>query len=111
MSIYGNIDAALIFYRTYLKWLIKMGLVCSKLNPCLFMLFDENKNLRMIASCHVNNTQMAGPPGILTWFKTELKKRFSIKELGTLTKHLGIKHDWKIEADEVYFEATMDDLV
>ena len=66
----------------------------------------------MIASCHVDDTLVAGTKEAIAEFKAELSERFKLKELGIMTKHLGIKYDWRTdESGETYVVATMDDLI
>ena len=48
----------------------------------------------MIALCHVNNMLIVGRPKWGKYIKREIRKKFKIKELGLLQKHLRIKFNW-----------------
>lgn len=72
--IYRNVDAALCFYKLYAHNLMKMGFIQSKADPCLFILKDAQGKLLMLASCHVDDTQIAGPEDELEKFKEKLRK-------------------------------------
>ena len=96
MSIYGNVDAALRFYRTYARHLIdEMGMTRSKVDACLFYLKDSKGQVQLISSCHVDDTLLVGTRESIDLFKELLKKRFKLKEMGTLKKHLGLIYDWE----------------
>jgi hypothetical protein len=72
---------------------------------------DKDETL-LIAVCHVNDTQLCGLKSEIQWFKTEIKRRFKIKELGRLKKHLGIWYEWLTDENgEVYIQARMPKLV
>ena len=82
-SIYGNVDAALRFYRAYSKHLMdQMGMERSKVNSCLFYLYDELGRIALVAVCHVDDTLLVGTPERIKSFKEQLKVRFNLKELG-----------------------------
>ena len=83
-NIYGNVDAALRFYWLYAAYLIKLGFIRSKTDPCLFILKGEDGELNMLALCHVDDTQIAGTEEQLDAFKEGLRKRFKIKDLGEM---------------------------
>ena len=92
--IYGNVEAALRFYTTYAQYLIKeLGMTRSLTDSCLFFMKDESGKVVLMASRHVDDTQIAGRPEWIKFFKDKVKERFNIKELVRLQKHLGIKND------------------
>ena len=89
-TIYGNVDAALRFYNTYAQYLIdEIGMVRSKADACLFVWKDEAGRTKLVSSCHVDDTLLIGNKETIEQFKTSLKKRFKLKELGLMTRHLG----------------------
>lgn len=94
-SLYGNVNAALRFYNLYAKYLITMGFIRSKTAPCLFILKNDQGEMIMLASCHVNDTQITGEIAELENFMCNLKKRFNIKDLGKMKKHLGVSYSWE----------------
>ena len=110
-SIYSNVDAALIFYNTYAHFLIsEVGMTRSMTDGCVFFLKDIKGQIVLIASCHVDDTQIAGNLEWNAHFKAKVKQQFTIKELGRIKKHLGIRYDWVKEELEMQIQASMDDL-
>jgi hypothetical protein len=111
-SMYGNVDAALRFFRTLKEHLTKnIGMKNSQSDPCVFYLKDDNGATKLIVASHVDDCIMAGTKEAIEQFKMDVKKRFNITDLGLLKKHLGIWYDWKEENGEKYIEATMPKLV
>jgi hypothetical protein len=112
-SMYGNVDAALRFFRTLKEHLTKnIGMKNSQSDPCVFYLKDDSGATKLIVASHVDDCIMAGTKDAIEQFKMDVKKRFNITDLGLLKKHLGIWYDWKEEENgEKYIEATMPKLV
>ena len=110
-NIYGNVDAALIFYRLYAKFLVKIGFLRSITDPCCFFLRDENDNPKLLATIHVDDTMISGTPNDIEEFKKKVRTRFVIKDMGPLTKHLGVKYDWTEDEHGPKVVATLDDLI
>ncbi len=111
-SMYGNCDAALIYFKLFKKHLIeKMEMIQSLVDPCVFYKLHKEEVV-VIAVCHVDDNAIAGTPVWVKWFKEGVKQRFGITELGVLKRHLGIWYDWKTDENgERYVVATMPKLV
>ena len=90
---YGTVQAALQFFKKMVQNLTKVGLRQSKVDPCVFFI-KKNNALILIIATHVDDCAIAGKPNDIKWFKNEIKKHFTIKELGPLKKHLGVWYDW-----------------
>jgi hypothetical protein len=112
-SMYGNVDAALRFFRTLKEHLtVHIGMRNSQSDPCVFYLKDDDGKTRLIVASHVDDCIMVGPKHVIEQFKLDVKTRFNITDLGTLTKHLGIWYEWKKDDNgEKYIVATMPKLV
>ena len=112
-NIYGMFYAALIFYKAYSAQLMKqMGMERSQSDACLFVKWDTDGEVTLVTSCHVDDTLVAETQESIAEFKTQLKERFKLKEMGIMTKHLRIKYEWcKDKQGEPYVVATMDDLI
>lgn len=110
-NIYGNVDAALIFYCLYAKYLIKIGFLRSITNPCVFFLRDADNNPKLLASTHVDNTMISGTPKDIEELKEKIRRRFVIKEMGPLTKHLGVRYKWAEDEYGPKVVATLADLI
>jgi hypothetical protein len=108
-SMYGNVDAAIRFFKTFKMHLIeRMGMTQSLADPCVF--YKKNKEGRtiLIAICFVDDTLLFGLPEEMIWFKDGISKRFGYKDLGDLKKHLGVWYEEKTDENgEKYIEATM----
>jgi hypothetical protein len=73
-TIYGNVDAALRFYKTYAHYLTHdMGMKQCVANACLFTLKDEEGRTKLISSCHVDDTLLCGTKEEIEKFKKSLK--------------------------------------
>ena len=111
-SMYGNVDAALRFFRTLKEHLtVHIGMTNSRSDPCVFYLKDEYGKTKLIVASHVDDCIMVGPKDVIEQFKLDVKTRFNITELGVLKKHLGMWYEWKDDKGEKYIEATMPKLV
>ena len=88
-SMYGNSDAALIYFKLFKGHLIKEMLIGQSVtDPCVFYKEDEHGEVVVIAVCHVDDNAIAGTPVWIRWFKDGVKKRLGIADLGRLKKHL-----------------------
>jgi hypothetical protein len=112
-SIYGNVDAALIFFRTYKKHLTeKMGLEQSVVDPCVFYKRDEEGRTILVAITHVDDTMLTGTRKAIEEFKRGVKQRFGYTEQDGFVKHLGVWYKEKRdESGETYLEADMHDTI
>jgi hypothetical protein len=74
-SIYGNVDAAIRFFKTYKKHLVeKMGMIQSLADPCVFYKKNEAGRTVLIAICFVDDTLLIGLKTEIEWYKTNVKK-------------------------------------
>lgn len=108
-SMYGNVDAAIRFFRTYRKHLMEqMHMKQSLADPCVFYKKDDSGRTILIAICFVDDTLLFGLKEEIEWYKTGVKKRFEYKDLGVLRKHLGVWYELKYDEDgNRYLVATM----
>jgi hypothetical protein len=97
-SMYGNINAALRFFKEYMKHMILplMGMVQNLADPCAFVKIHEGKTVCLIAITHVDDTELCGTKVWIEWFKLNVKQHFNYTDLGKLKRHhLGIWYEWK----------------
>jgi hypothetical protein len=106
---YGNVDAAIQFFKTYRKHLMeKMGMHQSLADPCVFYKKNDKGRTILIAICFVDDTLLFGLKTEIEWYKVNVRKRFEYKDLGVLRKHLGVWYELKTdEFGNCYLEATM----
>ena len=112
-SMYGNVDAALIFFETYKAYMEEViGMSQSRVDPCVFYKRNDDGETILIAVTHVDDTLLCGTKKAIDDFKIAIKKRFGYTDQQGFIKHLGVwykeKHD---ENGERYLEADMHDTV
>ena len=57
----------------------------------------------LLVGAYVDDCAVAGKPSDVNWLKAEVKNFFTIKELGTLKKYLGVWYNGEMmEADNSY---------
>ena len=100
---YGNVDAAIKFFKTLTAHITKdedLQLKQSKTDPCVFYKLDFNNNLILIVSVTVDDCAITGTNKDIDWFMDGLEKRFKITRDGILSKHLGVHYDDPVDIDE-----------
>ena len=107
---YGTVQEALQFFKKLVENLKLVGLTQCQVDPCIFYLKRNGKLVLLIAS-HVDDCAVAGKPSDVEWFKNEIKKYFTIKELGQLKKHLGVWYKWGEDSTGRYLESSMESFV
>jgi hypothetical protein len=108
-SMYGNVDAALKFFKTYKEHVTKVILLNqSRADPCVFIKKDDQGRVVLLATVFVDDTVLLGIRTEIDRYKTEITKRFGYTDLGKLTKHLGVWYDeLRDKNGERYIVATM----
>ena len=110
-GMYGNVDAALRFFKEYKTQLEKMGMKQCASDPCCFIRVLHGK-LVLIALTHIDDTVLCGPPDQIAWFKSRITERFKFTDEGKSKKHLGVWYEWaKDEENNPMLVASMDMLV
>ncbi len=88
-AMYGTVQAARQWFKKLCKSLEKVGVVQSKVDLCVFYL-KRNKVLVLLRCMCVDDIAVIGEQHEVDKFKANLKGCFNLKELGPLTKHLGV---------------------
>ena len=103
MAMYGQVDAALLWLRTYGDYLeSECKMKQSKVDPCIFYRKDEKTGeLILILSVHVDDVIVAGMNEYVEELKIKVKERFNITDLGQLKKHLGVNNKWGLMNMEI----------
>jgi Reverse transcriptase (RNA-dependent DNA polymerase)/gag-polypeptide of LTR copia-type/Zinc knuckle len=105
-AMYGTVQAPLAFYKENAKHMIKIGMVQSKADPCVWYRMKDGR-LWLIVAVYVDDILYSGPTDARSWFKTQVKTRFNIVDLGKLSKHLGVWYQKKKGKDGSYYELSM----
>ena len=110
-SMYGNVDAAIKFFKTLTKHITQdedLKLKQSKTDPCVFYKLSSNNSLMLIVSVTVDDCAITGTDDDINWFMDGLEKRFKITRDGVISKHLGVHYEWGENAEgKKYCRATM----
>ncbi len=107
-AMYGLVQSPRQYYLLYGSELEKLGLKQCAADPCVWYK-EENGEAVLIIVVYVDDCIVAGPKEQVEWFKTQIKKRFNIAELGPIKKHLGVWYERKCDAAGEYYEVRMDD--
>ena len=70
-SMYGNVDAAIKFFKTLTSHLIdpnNMNMKQSQADPCVFYKFDVKNKLTLIVSVTVDDCAITGTEENIQWF-------------------------------------------
>ena len=111
-SMYGNVDAAIKFFKTLSSHLTKkdgMNMSQSKSDPCVFFKKNSKNELILIVSITVDDCAITGLNDDIEWFMTGLETRFKITRDNVISKHLGVNYEWGVNENGLAFcRATMD---
>ena len=109
-SMYGNVDAAVKFFKVLTRWMVdKMGMTQSLADPCVFYKLDEEKKLKIYVSVTVDDCAVTGLSKDIEEFMKGLEGRFKITRGGILKKHLGVSYEWGVNDNgQAYCKATME---
>lgn len=78
---YGLREAPRLWYKTFASSFYSIGFRRLISNDCLFMLQHEKK--RLIVLVYVDDIAMFGNADLIDFFKSKLRKSFTITDLGT----------------------------
>ncbi len=95
MLMYGNVDAALLFFKTFKGILKELGLTQSLADPCVFYKKDDSGKINLVIATHVDDSAVSGRKTVVEKFLDDFEKHLKIERLGKLKKHLGIWWEWK----------------
>ena len=107
-AMYGLVQSPREFFMLYCAELRKLGLIQSAADPCVWFKVTDGETV-LIVVVYVDDCILAGTQEEISWFKTEIKKRFNISELGPIQKHLGVWYERKSDKAGEYYEVRMDE--
>jgi hypothetical protein len=100
-GMYGNVDAALMFFITYKNYLMEeLKMKQCRCDPCIFYKVNGKEETILIAMIYVDDTILMGPGGEVEWYKEKIGKRFGYTSQGGIKKHLGITYELKMDDEE-----------
>ena len=91
---YGNVDAG--WQKAFIKLCTddEIGCVQSQVDPCMLYKRDETGKLQLIVAVYADNVLISGKEKEIHKFKTTLKPKYKITDLGKLKRRLGIWYEW-----------------
>ena len=93
MSLYGTVQAALLWYENVSQWLIAHDFRRSEINPCVFV----HKSGNMILTLYVDDVGIwECDAELYAKFKSELKADYAVEFKDTMDEYLGAN----VEGDE-----------
>jgi hypothetical protein len=95
---YGIVQAPREWQKTLSAGLVEVGFEQSKVDTCLFFLFDDDGCLIGMVTAYVDDMLIVGTERVIAGIKIKLRRKFSMKDLGPIQKLLGVTY--KLEVDE-----------
>ena len=89
-TLYGLFQAARVWLRTLIRFLVThCGFIQSRADPCLLVKLDENRKLVVVLIIYVDDCLIVGKLHDVAFAISQIKRRFNIKELGSLKEYVG----------------------
>ena len=111
-SIYGNKDAAILFFRELTAYLRDpIGLEPCDADPCIFYRKDGAGNLVLLLLTYVDDTIILGEPMEVQRAIDLLDARFGWTDQGAFTRHLNLEYEWHLNGDDKFVDVRMPALV
>ena len=79
-----------------------------KSDPCVFVKRAPNKELILLLTVFIDDVLVSGFPLEIERLKAYVKTKVDIKDLGPITKHLGVVYAMKSDKQGFYYECSMD---
>ena len=108
-AMYGLVQSPRCFFLTISVLMRKFGMVQSKADPCLW--FKKNEatgELELLVAIYVDDCVVCGTRKMIEWWKTQIKKRFNISDLGNISKHIGVWYEQGEDDNGKFFRLSMD---
>jgi len=92
-ALYGLKQAGKQWNNKLNEELLKMNFRRIKSEPCLYVKFDNDKNIICILSVYVDDILIAGKENEINNVKKSIKEKFNIKDIGDVEFVIGIKFE------------------
>ena len=96
-GMYGNVQAALEYYREFKKCVKEAGMQQSLTDPCVFYKRDKDGDLMLMVAMHVDDNLITGTNEAVRWFKEIVGRRFKYRDEGKLKKYKGAYFEWQTD--------------
>jgi hypothetical protein len=107
MSLYGTVQAALLWYENISQWLIDYGFHRSDTNPCVFV----HKSKNMILTLYVDDVGIwECDSNLYEKFKTDLKRDYAVEFKDKMDEYLGANVEGNEECAYVHIADYIDSM-
>jgi len=106
-AMYGAVQSPLAFWKECAAYLTKIGMIKSQADPCVWFKIKDGTTW-LIAAIYVDDIIYSGTAEAREWFKSQMKQRFKIAELGSIKKHLGVWYNKRRDDKGPFYELTME---
>jgi hypothetical protein len=90
-SLYGLKQSSHVWYSTFKDFVISIGFVASRVDGGLFVLHDKDQGIVAAAVVlYVDDLLIIANEGVIEQIKGQMKKRFRMHELGSVSFYLGM---------------------
>jgi hypothetical protein len=88
-SLYGLKQSSHVWYGTFKEFVISIGFVASRVDGGLFVLEDQGTVVAAVV-LYVDDLHIIANEGLIRQIKDQMKKRFRMHDLGSVSFYLGI---------------------
>jgi len=90
-SLYGLKQSSHVWYGTFKDFVISIGFVASRVDRALFVLHDKDQDIVVAADVLYGDDLLIIPnEGLIGQIKDQMKKRFPMHDLGSVSFYLGM---------------------
>ena len=108
-AMYGLVQSPRSFFKTLTGFMKTFGMEQSIVDPCLwFKRNQESGEVELLLAIYVDDCVVCGTREMIEWWKLQIQNRFSISDLGPITKHIGVWYEKGEDAHGPYYNLTMD---
>jgi len=104
-SLYGLKQSLDVWYGSFKEFVISNGLVASRVDGGLFVLHDKDQGIVVAAVVlYVDDLLIIANEGLIGQIKGQMKKRFRIHDLGSVSFYLGmnIERNWEHHTIDIH---------
>jgi hypothetical protein len=100
-GIYGSKPAANMWQAEATGFVKELGFVRTHGDPCVFVKRDKVDKVIGIVAVHVDDFSIAAVPWLIDSFKKAMGKKWAIKDLGLMERHLSVNYSWSADRRSV----------
>jgi len=103
-SLYGLKQSSHVWYGTFKDFVISIGFVASPVNGGLFMLHNKDQDTVEAVVLYIDELLIIANDGLIGQIKDQMKKRFRMHDLGSVSFYLGmnIEHNREYHTIDIH---------